>query len=263
MRTSKCQSGSNYTLISTAGAVADREVCFPPSGALVYVNGVRTSLRGAEQEAAALARDSGRPVYLVYNPTSGTAGDVLESTLDTLDAASVLHKSPETAQLANLMEQSALAAEHDPSQARQFVGYSQGSILLRNASVVAGARLQRRFVAEALAEGHDPATALRLGHARAERAMWRLPCVAAASATYLWPPFANVRHVVNAFDPIAMGIGGGALRAKDANAVQLRDGWTRSNALGHSFTEVYSPHVTQALRRPEGGARDGRATRVK
>jgi hypothetical protein len=147
---------------------------------------------------------------------------------------------------------------------KEFVSYSRGTIVARNALVRTHARLYTEYFVEAVRNGDSPLQAHRRADRQANADMQNIHLVTAASAAWAWPPYANVEHVSNATDPIPTFLGQTALsdpyelvfelfgveiqglptrRDQDVVVESPNDG----SGIGHSFTGTYLEHVVETL----------------
>lgn len=98
-----------------------------------YVNGMDTSFQDAEDEAVALGDQLGRPILLLYNPTSGGARDLAEAVYDRTwpFLANFVQANPITRQVTYVLYHSGTRVS--------IVSHSQGCLIVRNALLTANA----------------------------------------------------------------------------------------------------------------------------
>jgi hypothetical protein len=109
-------------LVNPGSAAAPRT---PP---VYFVNGIRTTHDEAIAEARALADHLGRPVALLYNPTTGLLGDVTRTLSDLVWFPPLPQPDPVARQLAGV-----LLSAWEAGQPVDVVGYSEGAVIANNA----------------------------------------------------------------------------------------------------------------------------------
>ena len=180
----------------------DPEVHGDLPDAIRFTNGVYTRLEGAQGDAAALAAREGKPVLLTYNASDGFVSDVAQAGIDKLEGESPAVAfalglaeglgvaSPDKATMA-LADEMVAAAKGDGEV--DFVGYSQGGLITRNALLRAHTRLYTEKYAEELQRTGDPLAAHRAADRFAAERMQNVHVVTAGGAAWSWPPLRQRR----------------------------------------------------------------------
>src|SRR5262249_8527713 len=124
----------------------------------------------------------------------GFAWDVAQAGLDKFTFG-LLSPDPATGPLADQMYQAAKSGHQV-----DFIPYSQGTIIARNALMLAHARLFTEKFAEVFQQTGNPIGAAMQASQFADSSMHNVHVAAAAPAAWFWPPYANVQFVTNTND---------------------------------------------------------------
>jgi pimeloyl-ACP methyl ester carboxylesterase len=171
---------------------------------IYYTNGINTSRSKGLEHAQALSQQTGKPVVLTYNATTNFGLDIFQTALDKADPFGLIHPNPATDTQAEQMYQAALGDEQV-----EFVGYSQGGVITRNALMRAHTRLYTERFQEVLRETGNPIEAHQRASQFADQRIQNVHLTNAGAAAWAYPPYANVDFISNTQDivPNLLGVG--------------------------------------------------------